>query len=280
MRRNTTVLRELLARPGMLLAPFVYDALQARAAQAAGFELVYMTGFGTAAARGHPDLGLLTMTEMVENARTLARAVSIPIVSDADTGYGNPVNVVRTVHEFEDAGAAAIHIEDQVWPKRCGFLAGKEVIPLEEMTAKVRAAVSERRDPDFVLIARTDALQQGGWDDAERRARSYHEAGADLIFVDGIRSRADLDTYAERLGDLPRVYNGQLLPANELEARGFALTLHTGPFGAVFRALRDALVELRQTGQVEAGRDLRLFAEMIELLGVPEALELGRKYQP
>jgi len=264
----------------MLLAPFVYDALQAKVAQAAGFEGVYMTGFGTAAARGHPDLGLLTLTEMVANARTLAQAVSIPVVCDADTGYGNALNVVRTVHEFEDAGAAAIHIEDQVWPKRCGFLAGKAVIPLEEMTPKIRAAASERRDPDFVIIARTDALQPKGWAEAERRARAYREAGADLIFVDGIRTLEDLDAYAERLGDLPLVYNGQLLPAGELEARGFALTIHTGVFGALYRALCDAMGELRATGQVAAGQDPRTFAHMIQLLGVPEALELAAKYEP
>jgi 2-methylisocitrate lyase-like PEP mutase family enzyme len=280
MERSTTRLRALLSRPGMLLAPFVYDALQAKVAQAAGFEGVYMTGFGTAAARGHPDLGLLTLTEMVANARTLAQAVSIPVVCDADTGYGNALNVVRTVHEFEDAGAAAIHIEDQVWPKRCGFLGGKAVIPLEEMTPKIRAAASERRDPDFVIIARTDALQPKGWAEAERRARAYREAGADLIFVDGIRTLEDLDAYAERLGDLPLVYNGQLLPAGELEARGFALTIHTGVFGALYRALCDAMGELRATGQVAAGQDPRTFAHMIQLLGVPEALELAAKYEP
>jgi 2-methylisocitrate lyase-like PEP mutase family enzyme len=263
----------------MRLAPFVYDALQAKLAEAAGFELVYMTGFGTAAARGYPDVGLLTLTEMVENARSIARAVSVPVVSDADTGYGNPINVVRTVHEFESAGVAAIHIEDQVWPKRCGFLEGKQVIPLEEMVPKVRAACAERSDPDFVVIARTDALQSNGWDDAERRARAYRDAGADLVFVDGIRTLEDLETYAQRLGDLPLVYNGQLLPAGELEERGFALNLHMGAFGAAFRAVRDALHELRSSGRVAGGEDPRLFAELIALLGVPEVLELGRRYE-
>lgn len=270
-------LRQLLEQPGMILAPFVFDALQAKAAQAAGFEVVYMTGFGTAAARGYPDVGLITLTEMIENARTIARSVSVPVVSDADTGYGNPVNVVRTVHEFESAGVAAIHIEDQVWPKRCGFLAGKEVIPLEEAAQKIRAATGERRDSDFVVIARTDALQPNGWDDVERRARAYREAGADLLFVDGIRTSEDIDTYVERLGDLPLVYNGQLLPAKELEDHGFALTIHTGVFGSLFRAIRDAMCELRETGSVVDGQDVKVFAEMIELLGVPEAFELGKR---
>jgi 2-methylisocitrate lyase-like PEP mutase family enzyme len=263
----------------MVLAPFVHDALQAKLAEAAGFEAVYLTGFGTAAARGHPDVGLLTLTEMVDNARSIARAVSIPLISDADTGYGNPINVIRTVHEFEAAGASAIHIEDQVWPKRCGFLEGKQVIPLEEMVPKVRAACAERADPDFVIIARTDALQPNGWDDAERRARAYREAGADLIFVDGIRTLDELDAYVRRLSDLPLLYNGQLLPADELEARGFAVTIHTGAFGAAYGAVRDALRELKETGQVRAGQDPRLFAEIIQLLGVPEILELGRRYE-
>jgi 2-methylisocitrate lyase-like PEP mutase family enzyme len=215
---------------------------------------------------------------MVDNARTIARAVSVPLISDADTGYGNPVNVVRTVHEFEAAGAAAIHLEDQVWPKRCGFLAGKEVIPLQDMVPKLRAACAERRDPDFVVIARTDALQPLGWDEVERRSRAYREAGADLVFVDGIRTLDDLDTYARRLEDLPRVYNGQLLPVPELEARGFALTIHPGVFGELFRAARDALRELRETGSVQGGQDVRLFAELLELLDAPGALELARRY--
>ncbi len=141
------LLRRRLVGPSMVVAPFVYDALQAKIAERLGFEAVYMTGFGTAAARGFPDLGLLTMTEMVENARTIARSVAIPVICDADTGYGNPINVRRTVREYEAAGAAALHIEDQVWPKRCGFLAGKQVIPMEEMVPKVRAACDARANP-------------------------------------------------------------------------------------------------------------------------------------
>src|SRR5271169_4399569 len=138
-------LREMLAEPAMIVAPFVFDCMQAKLAAHAGFDAVYMTGFGTAAARGFPDLGLLTMTEMVANARAISHAVTVPVICDADTGYGNPLNVWRTVREYEDAGAAALHIEDQVFPKRCGFLAGKQVIPLENMTAKLRAAIDARR---------------------------------------------------------------------------------------------------------------------------------------
>ena len=272
-------LRERLGAPEMLVAPFLYDALQAKLAQAAGFEAVYMTGFGTAAARGYPDLGMLTLSEMVSNARSIARAVEIPVICDADTGYGNTLNVTRTVREYEDAGAAAIHIEDQVWAKRCGFLEGKEVIALEDMVPKLRAACDARRDPDFVIIARTDALQPHGWDEAERRARAYFEAGADLVFVDGIRTVEDLDTYAERLADLPRLYNGQLIPVDEVAERGFRLMIHIGTLGAAFRAVRDALAELRRSGEIREGQDPRVFADMIELLGVSEALALAAKYE-
>src|SRR4051812_12255122 len=150
-------LRELLAGPGPLLAPGAYDALSARLVEAAGFQAVYMTGFGTAASLlGRPDVGLLTMTEMVDHARRIVEAVDVPVIADADTGYGNPLNVIRTVQAYERAGVAAIHLEDQVAPKKCGHMEGKQVIPAEEMAEKVRAAAAARADADFVLIARTD----------------------------------------------------------------------------------------------------------------------------
>ncbi len=271
-------LRALLTRGDTVVAPFVYDALQARLAERAGFDAVYMTGFGTAASKGLPDVGLLTMSEMVNLAATLAAAVTVPVIADADTGYGNPLNVARTVHEYERAGAAAIHIEDQVWPKRCGFLDGKEVIPLEQMTPKVRAAQDARSDADFVIIARTDALQPEGWDAAERRARAYFEAGADLVFVDGIRSRDDLDAYQTRLGDIPCLYNGSLEPLDQLAARGFRIVIHPGTMVKIFVGIRDAMQELKSTGKVEPSLDGSAFREMVEVLGVEEALALAQKY--
>jgi 2-methylisocitrate lyase-like PEP mutase family enzyme len=200
------------------------------------------------------------------------------VICDADTGYGNPLNVVRTVEEFEDAGAAAFHIEDQVWPKRCGFLEGKQVIPGEEMVQKVRAACDARSDEDLVIIARTDALQAEGWDGAEARARSYFEAGADLVFVDGIRTLADLDEYSRRLADLPRLYNGQLLPAHEIEKRSFKIMIHTGTLAVAYAALRDAMAELRDQGRIGAAEDASLFAELVTLLGVPEAMARSSRY--
>jgi len=271
-------LRELLRAPSMVVAPFVYDCLQARIAERAGFDAVYMTGFGTAAARGFPDLGLMTMTEMVQNVRAIAHAVKVPVICDADTGYGNPLNVWRTVREYEEAGAAALHIEDQVWPKKCGFLAGKQVIPMEDMVPKVRAACDARRDPAFVIIARTDALAVNGWDDVVRRCRAYHAAGADLLFVDGIRTLEDLKNYTARLGDLPLLYNGALLPVAELARYGFKLTIHISSLMAAYVNFRDALRQLKTTGVMDVPFTGRLFEELTELMGVPETEAIARKY--
>ena len=279
MTQAARTLRERLDGEGLVVAPFLYDALQAKLAQSAGFEAVYMTGFGTAAARGYPDLGLLTFSEMVQNVRWIAQAVDVPVICDADTGYGNALNVMRTVREYEDAGAAALHLEDQVWPKRCGFLEGKQVIPLEQMLAKLRAACDTRRDPAFVIIGRTDALQPHGWDEVERRARAYLEAGADLVFVDGIRTLEDLDEYGRRLGDVPRLYNGQLLPTAEIEQRGFRLMIHTATLGAIFSAVRGALEELGRNGALGDAADTRSFTDMLELLDVSEQLALAAKYE-
>ena len=271
-------LREMINGPGMTVAPFVYDCLQAKIAERTGFQAVYMTGFGTAAARGFPDLGLLTMSEMVQNVRAIAHAVKVPVICDADTGYGNPLNVWRTVREYEEAGAAALHIEDQVWPKKCGFLSGKQVIPMEEMTPKVRAACDARRDRNFVIIARTDALAVNGWDDVVRRCRAYREAGADLVFVDGIRTLDDLRNYSSRLGDLPLLYNGALLPIPELAKYGFKLTIHTSSLMAAYVNFRDALRQLKETGQLDLPITGSLFGELIELMGVPEAEALSKRY--
>jgi 2,3-dimethylmalate lyase len=204
--------------------------------------------------------------------------VQIPVICDADTGYGNPVNVWRTVNEYERAGAAALHIEDQVWPKRCGFLAGKQVIPQDEMVPKVRAACDARRNPDTVIIARTDALAVNGWDDVVRRATAYREAGADLIFVDGIRTLDDLRNYARRLKNLPLLYNGQLLPVEELAGHGFKLTIYSGTLLHYYQSARNALSELKQTGALKPVAQDNAFRELIDLLGVDEMDALGKKY--
>lgn len=272
-------LRAMLAGSEMVLAPFVFDAFQARIAQAAGHHAAYMTGFGTAASRGFPDVGLLTMAEMVENVRYIANAVDVPLICDADTGYGNPVNVYRTIREYEAAGAAALHIEDQVWPKRCGFLSGKQVIPQQDMVPKVKAACDARRSADFVVIARTDALAVNGWDDVIERARAYAEAGADVLFVDGIKTVADMQRYVKELGDLPLLYNGQLLPVAELREYGFKITIHTATLMAFYVRMRDAMQELKTTGGIAQDAGWEAFEELTALLGVPEAVAIGEKYE-
>ncbi len=272
-------LRELLARPSMLVAPFVFDGLQARLAERTGFEAIYMTGFGTAAARGFPDLGLLTMTEMLANVRALAHTILIPLICDADTGYGNPLNVWRTVREYEEAGAAALHIEDQVFPKKCGFLAGKQVVPLDEMVPKIRAACDARRDPNFVIIARTDALASLGWGPVVRRCEAYRAAGADLLFVDGIRTLDDLQNYSSRLGHLPLLYNGDLLPIPELAEYHFKLTIHIGTLLAAYANFRDALRQLKEIGALKVSFTPELFEELTDLMGVPEAESRSKRYQ-
>ena len=202
--RPTSRLRELLAGPDMLVAPGAYDGITARLIEQAGFQAVYMTGAGTSASFGLPDYGLLSMTEMVGNAARMASATSLPLIADADTGYGTELNVVRTVQEHERAGTAGIHIEDQVSPKRCGHLDGKELVPLEEFLAKIRAAVTTRRDPDFVVIARTDARSVAGFDEAVRRANAALAAGADLAFVESPQS-------LEEVREVPRLVRGPCL---------------------------------------------------------------------
>jgi 2,3-dimethylmalate lyase len=272
-------LRELLRIRPLVVAPFVFDGLQARLAAAAGFEAVYMTGFGTAAARGLPDVGLLGLSEMVENVRVLVRAAGVPVVCDADTGYGNPVNVWHTVREYERAGAAGLHLEDQVWPKRCGFLAGKQVISLEEMLPKVRAACDARGDPDFVVIARTDALAPHGWEEAVRRARAYRDAGADLVFVDGIRTRGDMQRYARQLEGIPLVYNGQL-PVAEAAACGFKLMLHIATLLAAWDRMRAAMEELAATGEIAGSPALDRVEDLARLLGLEGMETIRRRYTP
>ncbi len=242
-------LRALMAR-GLVLAPFVFDGVQARLAEAAGFDAVYLSGFGTAASWGLPDRGLIGLGEMAANAARVAGAVRVPVIADADTGYGNEANVARTVELYERAGVAGLHIEDQEWPKRCGFLEGKRVIPVEEMELKVRAAVRARRDPATVIIARTDALAPLGREAAAERARRYAAAGADLVFLDGLKDRETVAWAAEELAGLPMVLNSWLLTPAEAEGLGFRVYLQLGVMLRHFEDFRRALAELRETGRV------------------------------
>ena len=275
--KTTTQFRQMLNSDKMVVAPFILNALHAKIAEATGFEVVYMTGAGTAAERGFPDVGLITQTEMVQNARYIAKAVSAPVVCDADTGYGNPINVWRTVREYEDAGVAAIHIEDQVFPKKCGFFKGKQVIPEEEMVQKIRAALDARTDPDFTIITRCDAYAVTGWEDTVKRCRAYAEAGADMVFVDGIKTVEDLHAYATDLKDLPRMYNGDLLPTQEVEKLGYRFMICGGTIWLVYKAVKESFEELKATGKVNPERYATRW-DVADLLGLEGIYEMERKY--
>ncbi len=274
---TTTILRQMLDSGPMVVAPFILNALHAKIAESVGFDAVYMTGAGTAAERGFPDVGLLTMTEMVANAKYIAGAVDIPVICDADTGYGNMINVQRTVREYEAAGVAGIHIEDQVFPKKCGFFEGKQVIPMEEHVQEIRAALDARRDPDFVIIARCDAYAVTGWEDTVTRCRAYRDAGADMVFVDGIKTPEDLANYATDLKELPRMYNGDLAPTQEVDALGYRMMICGSTIWLVYKQIRDSFAELKETGKVNPERYGTRW-DVAGLLGLDQIYELETKY--
>jgi 2-methylisocitrate lyase-like PEP mutase family enzyme len=237
----------------MLVVPGAYDGIGARLIEQAGFAAVYMTGAGTSAARGYPDFGLLTMSEMVENAALMARSIDIPLIADADTGYGNELNVTRTVREFESRGIAAIHIEDQVSPKRCGHLEGKEVVSCEEFVSKIRAAVEARRSAEFVVIARTDARAVHGLEEAIRRANAALQAGADVAFVEAPQTREEValvPTLVQGPCLLNIVPGGRtpLFDLREAEAMGYKVAILPGLLlKATLEAGDAALAELKST---------------------------------
>jgi 2-methylisocitrate lyase-like PEP mutase family enzyme len=283
-------LRARLTNGPMIVAPGIYDAFGARFVEQAGFEAVYMTGNGVSASLlGRPDVGLIDLTLIASHAHRVASCVDIPLICDADTGYGNAVNVRRTVEEFEAAGVAAIHLEDQVAPKRCGHLPGsRPVVTLEEHAGKIEAALAARRDPDFVIIARTDAASGHGLDEAIRRGKAYRKAGADVVFV-------ELKTGAGILEDLKRVTSeidapclvnidggGTLgeLTVEEIERLGFRIAIFPGleRYAAGF-AIREALAALRRDGNTRAVRERMLtMNEYNSVLNLPEVEEWEKKY--
>jgi 2-methylisocitrate lyase-like PEP mutase family enzyme len=280
-------LRELLSAGQPVLAPGVYDALGARLVEEAGFDAVYMTGFGTAASRlGRPDVGLLTMSEMVDNVRGISRAVGLPVIADADTGYGNAINVVRTVQEFEQAGVAALHLEDQVAPKRCGHLDGKQIVPVDEMLSKIRAAVAARTASELVLIARTDAAAVEGIAGAIDRARRYYDAGADVLFVEAATSEADIERVASTLSDVPLLFNwaegGKTppMPYERLRELGFAIVIF--PLTTLLTAMtsmRRALAQIKEDGTpTELLEELATFGAFTDFIGLGEIDALERRF--
>ena len=246
-------MRDLLRAPGMVVAPGAYDGLTAMLVAQAGFSAVYMTGAGTSVAHGYPDFGLLTETEMVANAARMARAVDIPLIADADTGYGNELNVIRTIHDYERAGVAGMHIEDQVSPKRCGHLDDKELVPTEDWVAKIRAAVHARRDPDFLVIARTDARAVLGFGEAIARANAAVAAGADMIFVEAPATLEEVVAIPKRVKApclLNVVWGGKTpdIDLRDAEAMGYKFAILPGLlFKAAIGACDAVLKEVKAT---------------------------------
>jgi 2,3-dimethylmalate lyase len=284
---GASTLRRRIQDGEMVLAPGCYDALGARLVEEAGFPAAYMTGFGSAASRlGRPDVGLMTLPEMVDNARRIAHAVDIPVIADADTGYGNSINVIRTVQEYESAGVSAIHLEDQVMPKKCGHMDGKQVVPVGEMAAKVAAAVAARRSPEFLIIARTDARAVEGLDAALERARAYRDAGADMLFVEAPQSEAEIEAVARAFPDVPLLFNyaeGGKTPAVThafLRDLGFGLVIFPlTVLLAATEAIRSALERIRVDGTpIELVPSMLPFGAFLDFIGIGEIRELERRF--
>lgn len=284
--KSTKRLRELLARPGAIMAPGVADALNARLVRRHGFEAVYMTGAGTTAVRlGMPDVGLLTMTEMIDNAGRIAEASGLPLIADADNGYGGVLNVRRTIQGYERAGVAGVHLEDQVIPKRCGHLAGKQVVPVEEAVAKIRAAADARTDADFVIIARTDAVAVEGFDAALERAVKYREAGADMLFIEAPNAE-QLPKIAPRFNGVPLLYNmaasgkTPFLSKTEIERLGFKLIIYPNWLMlAAIKAASQVLETLKKEGSIAGlAPQVPSFKEFFDLVGMDEVQEMEARY--
>ena len=279
-------LRALVTLKQGLVVPGAYDGVSVRLVERAGFPVVYMTGYGTSASRlGLPDLAFAGLGEMVDHARNLAAAVGIPLIADADTGYGNALAVRRTVGLYESAGVAALHLEDQVAPKRCGHLTGHQVIPLAEFEGKIRAAVEARTDPDFLIIARTDAISAAGFDEALRRGEAAARAGADVLFIEAPRTEEQIERVAREF-DTPLLFNhaaggrSPLLPFSRLRALGYAIILlPVDTLLAAARAIDAYLRDLRAIDDTRALADRTMaFADFNELIGVAEQLRLAERY--
>ena len=279
-------LRSLLDKPNLVMAPGAPDALTARLVEQAGFPAVYMTGFGaTASLIGCPDVGLLTQTEMTTHARNIVRAVDMPVIADADTGYGGPANIERTVKEYQQAGVAAIHLEDQAAPKRCGHMAGVKLVPVDEMLRRLDCALAARGDSDLLIIGRTDALAAAGLDEALQRARRYRQAGVDIVFVDAVKRIADARAIAQAVEGLRMIsivdgHETARLAPEELKQMGFSLALY--PLSTLFtatRAIQELLAELKQSGTALAKADqMATYSEFSEVVRLDRFRGLDDRY--
>ena len=280
-----THLRALLARGGLLIAPGVYDGLSARIAEAAGFDTLYVSGGAIARGMGYPDVGLVTQTEMVKRLEEIRAVTCLPLIVDADTGYGNALNVIRTVRAYERAGAAALHIEDQVEPKRCGHYEGKQIVNLQEMAQKIRAAIAARENPDLLLIARTDARAVVGLEEAIARGNAYAEAGADVVFVEAPQSLEEIERIAHEVRApllINMFWGGKtpLVSPEQLAELGYRVMIVPSDLQrAAIRAMQRAAAMLRQQGNTAAIADeLVSFAERESVVGLPEIEELQRRF--
>ena len=279
-------LKQQISAPGILKVPGVFDAFSAKIAEYAGFSALCMGGSASSSALlGKPDVGLMTLIEMVENAHRIADAVDIPLIADADTGYGNAINVMRTVREFESAGAAAILLEDQQAPKKCGHMERKRLISAEEMVGKVEAALEARRSTDFVIIARTDARAALGLEEAIRRGRLYKEAGADVVFGEALQSRLELKKFAEQvegplLTDSTEWGASPLLTSQELEDLGYDVVIFsTAALRVVHRSVLELMKEIHQTGTQQSFMDrMEHRNSTYALLGYPQLSELEDRF--
>jgi len=284
--KKTTFLRKLIEDKQILVAPGAHDVLTAKVIEKVGFNAVYMTGYGQAASvLGKPDVGLMTMTEMQGQARKFAAAVDIPVIADGDTGFGNAVNTIRTVQEYEQAGVAAIQLEDQVAPKKCGHMTGRQVVPLDEMLGKIEAAKSARKDEDFVIIARTDARTSSGFEEALKRAKAYADVGADVIFFESPESKDEMIRINRELSvpTLANMVEGGRTPlfsAQELEEMGYSIVIF--PTASVYttaRAMMDLMNEIKEKGSTKERFDKMIpFAEFNELIGLAQIRKLERKF--
>lgn len=287
--RPTTRLRQLLAREKILVAPGAYDALVAKIIAKVGFEAIYMTGAGISyTCLGTPDIGLLTMTEMVQRAAYICEATELPVMADGDTGYGNALNVIRTVRDYERAGVACIQLEDQILPKRCGHLSGKALVSVEEMVGKIKAACDARRDPDFLIMARTDARAVEGLDAALERGHRYIEAGADILFIEAPQSKEEMERICREFHGVPLLANmveggkTPLLTAGELQDIGYKIVIFPGAATRlVAKALTELMVELKAKGTTrEYLERMYIFDELNEILGLQVFKELEKKFLP
>ncbi len=285
-RHNLSLREQLEDRKKIIVLPGVFDALSARIAQQVGFTAMFQTGYGSSAALlGMPDFGLLNAGETMDNAKRIISAVQVPVLVDADTGYGNPLNVWRIVRDLESLGAQGIFLEDQVWPKRCGHMAGKDVIPEDDYVPKLKAALEARRSKDFIIVARTDARAPLGLDEAIERGKAYRRAGADVVFVEAPRSVEELRRVAEEV-DAPLVANmiedgiTPNLPAKELLKLGYRIAVFplSALYGATF-AMQQILTELKRTGATKRTRKLMVtFRDFNKFVDLNKFMNLEKRY--